>query len=159
MRAEVENLINAVLDEADSIDDLVDAIREQREAMRAGDTESINSLMDEIRDIFFDSQTRENLRNDSAKKLAAKFSCEPKASSLASKMDNEERAKFDGAANRLTQSIFVLKSEMIILEGLIDQNEKYTAMLLSEYRRISAGSPGFPLGGDVAQAGSADFTG
>ena len=32
--------------------------------------------------------------------------------------------------------MFVLKSEMTILSGLIDQNKRYTAMLLSEWRRL-----------------------
>ncbi|MBQ7214699.1 MAG: flagellar export chaperone FlgN [Synergistaceae bacterium] len=151
MRPEVEELIDAVAGEADCIDDLIDAIREQRAAMSERDIDSVNALMDETRDIFFDAQTEENRRSDLAKKLAAKFSCEPTAGSLAAKMHKDERALFDGAADRLTQSIFVLKSEMFILNGLIDQNEKYTSMLLSEFQRLN--------GNKVSQAGSADFRG
>ena len=151
MRPEVEELIDAVTGEADCIDDLIDAIREQRAAMSERDIDSVNALMDETRDIFFDAQTEENRRSDLAKKLAAKFSCEPTAGSLAAKMHKDERALFDGAADRLTQSIFVLKSEMFILNGLIDQNEKYTSMLLSEFQRLN--------GNKVSQAGSADFRG
>ncbi|MBQ7733507.1 MAG: hypothetical protein IJT58_05765, partial [Synergistaceae bacterium] len=128
-----------------------EVIREQREAMRRRDTESVNELMDEARDIFFETQTHDAVRNDSAKKLAAKLMCEPVASSIATKLENDERPRFNGAADRLTQSIFVLKSEMMIISGLIDQNEKFSAMLLSEYRRISAV--------DVAQSGSAEFRG
>lgn len=151
MRAEVEELIDAVTEEADCIDDLIDAIRDQRAAMSERDIDSVNALMDEARDIFFDAQTAETRRDDLAKRLAAKFSCEPKAASLAAKMDNEERANFNGAADRLTQSVFVLKSEMIILSGLIDQNEQYTSMLLSEWRRLN--------GDKISQSGTADFRG
>ncbi len=151
MRAEVEELIDAVTDEADCIDDLIDAIRDQRAAMSERDIDSVNALMDEARDIFFDAQTAETRRDDLAKRLAAKFSCEPKAASLAAKMDNEERANFNGAADRLTQSVFVLKSEMIILSGLIDQNERYTSMLLSEWQRLN--------GDKISQSGTADFRG
>ena len=151
MRAEVEELIDAVAGTADCIDDLIDAIREQRDAMAERDIDSVNALMDETRDIFFETQTQDALRNDLAHKLAAKFSCEPTAGSLASVMDNEERAIFNGAADRLTQSVFVLKSEMIILNGLIDQNEQYTSMLLSEWQRIN--------GDRVSQSGGADFRG
>lgn len=151
MRAEVEELIDAVAEEADCIDDLIDAIRDQRAAMSERDIDSVNALMDEARDIFFDAQTAETRRDDLAKRLAAKFSCEPKAASLAAKMDNEERANFNGAADRLTQSVFVLKSEMIILSGLIDQNERYTSMLLSEWQRLN--------GDKISQSGTADFRG
>ena len=151
MRPDVEELINAVLDEADCIDDLIDAIREQREAMRDRDNDAVNALMNESRDIFFDAQSSEALRSDLARKLAAKYSCEPKASSLASIMTEDEKQKFNGAADRLTQSVFVLKSEMMILTGLIDQHEQYTSMLLSEWRRLN--------GDIVSQSGSADFRG
>ena len=151
MRAEVEELIDAVTEEADCIDDLIDAIREQRLAMSERDIDSVNALMDEARDIFFDAQTAETRRDDLAKKLAAKFSCEPKAGALAAKMDNEEKAIFNGAADRLTQSVFVLKSEMIILNGLIDQNEQYTSMLLSEWQRLN--------GDKLSQSSGTDFRG
>ena len=151
MRAEVEKLINAVLDEADCISDLTGVMREQRDAMRERDTEAVNDLMNETRDISFEVQQYETLRNDLAKKLAAKFSCEPRVSSLASIMSEDERIKFDEAAESLRQSVFALKSEIMILNGLIDQNEKYTSMLLSEWRRLN--------GDTLSQSGSADFRG
>ena len=151
MRSEVNALIQAVNDESDCLDDLIDAIREQREAMRERDTESVNSIMDEIRDIFFDAQTSDAIRNDLSKKTAAFLMCEPKASSLSDRMLNDERMIFNGAVDRLTQSVFVLKSEMMILTGLIEQHEKYTSMLLSEFQRLN--------GDNISQSGSADFRG
>ncbi len=150
MRADVEKLIDSILDEADCIDDLIDVMREQREAMRQRDTEAVNSLMDEARDISFEVQTHENIRSEIAKKLAAAFSCEPKVSSLLSIMQDYEREEFKKAADKLAQSVFLLKSEIMILSGLIDQNEKYTSMLLSEWRRIN---------GDTLSQSAADFRG
>lgn len=151
MRPDVEELIDAVLDEADCIDDLIDAVREQREAMRRRDTESVNALMDETRDLSFEAQSQEKFRSDIAAKFAKKYSCEAYASSMASVMDKDEQDEFNGAVDRLTQSVFVLKSEMMILTGLIDQHEQYTSMLLSEWRRLN--------GDIVSQSGSADFRG
>ena len=150
MRSEVEELIEAIQDEADAIDDLVDVVREQREAMKARDPIEVDDLMKEMREIFFDVQTQESLREDLAKKLAARFGSEPRANSLSALMEEDERALFNGAADRLTQSVFVLKSEMMILNGLVDQNERYTSMLLSEWRRVM---------GDVSQPGGTDFRG
>jgi len=155
MRAEVKELINAVTEEADCIDDLIDVMRDQRAAMSERDIDSVNALMDETRDIFFDTQTYETQRNDLAKKLAAKFSCEPRAASLAAKMENDERAIFNGAVDRLTQSIFVLKGEMLVISGLIDQNEKYTSMLLSEFSRLNGGNTRYT----TTQSSTADFRG
>ncbi len=151
MRDEVKALIDAINEESDYLDELIDAMREQRGAMRDRDTESVNAIMDETRDIFFDAQTADNIRNDLSKRLAAKFMCEPKVSSLAGKMTEDERMIFNGAADRLTQSVFVLKSEMMILTGLIEHHEKYTSMLLSEFQRLN--------GDNISQSGSADFRG
>ena len=150
MRSEVQELIDAVLDEADFLDELVDAVREQREAMKARDATGVDELLKETREIFFDVETQESQRSDLAKKLAARLGGEPRADSLSALMEEDERALFNGAVDRLTQCVFVLKSEMLILSGLIDQNEKYTSMLLSEWRRLM---------GDVSQAGATDFRG
>ena len=151
MRAEVEGLINAVLDEADCIDDMIEAIREQRQAMRERDAEAVNALMNETRNLSFEAQSQEKLRDDLTRKFAEKYSCETNASSLVSVMEEDEKEEFNGAVDKLTQSVFVLKSEMMILTGLIDQHEQYTSMLLSEFRRLN---------GDVmSKSGSADFRG
>ena len=154
MRSEVKALIDAVNHESDCIDDLIYATRDQREAMTERDTESVNSIMNDIRDIFFDAQTADNSRNDLSKRLAAIFMCEPKASSLAGNLTENEKAIFNGAVDRLTQSIFVLKSEMIILNGLIEQNEKYTSMLLSEFQRLNGNQDS-----RFSRSGCADFRG
>ena len=151
MRAGVEKLIDAILDEADCIDDLTDVMREQRDAMRERDTEAVNSLMNETRDISFEVQKNENIRSELAKRLAQSLSCEAKVSSLITVMQDDEREEFKRAADKLAQSVFLLKSEIMILSGLIDQNEKYTSMLLSEWRRIN--------GDTLSQSGSADFRG
>ncbi|MBR4196099.1 MAG: flagellar export chaperone FlgN [Synergistaceae bacterium] len=151
MRPDAEELIDAVLDEADCIDDLIEAVREQREAMRRRDTETVNALMDETRDLSFEAQSQEKQRDDIARRFAEKYSCGTSASSLVSVMDKDEQEEFNGAVDRLTQSVFVLKSEMMILTGLIDQHEQYTSMLLSEWRRLN--------GDIVSQSGSADFRG
>ena len=154
MRDKVKQFIDAVDAEADYIDELIDAMREQRQAMKERDTEAVNEIMDETRDIFFDAQTADTTRNDLSKRLAAEFMCEPKASSLAEKMHEDERIIFNGTVDRLTQSIFVLKSEMMILTGLIEQNEKYTSMLLSEFQRLNGEN-----GHKISSSGGADFRG
>ena len=153
MRDEIKKLVNAISDETGYLNDLKEAMQDQREAMKLRDEDYIKDLMDEIQEIFFNVQTCDNLRSDLAKKLAAKFSCGPKVSELARIMTDDERKIFNGAADVLAQSVFALKSEMIILSGLIDQNEKYTSMLLSECQRIGG------LGKNILQSGSTDFRG
>ena len=140
MRDQVKALIDAVQDEADAIDDLIDVVQEQREALRGDGVEVLQDLMREQREIFFDVQAQESLREELAKELAAELGCEPQAASLSDAFEEDERALFNGVVDRLTQSLFELKSEMVILSGLIDQNERYSSMLLSEWRRLEGGT-------------------
>ena len=140
MRDRVKALIDAVQDEADAIDDLIDVVQEQREALRGDGVEVLQDLMREQREIFFDVQAQESLREELAKELAAELGCEPQAASLSDAFEEDERALFNGVVDRLTQSLFELKSEMVILSGLIDQNERYSSMLLSEWRRLEGGT-------------------
>ena len=140
MRDRVKALIDAIQDEADAIDDLIDVVQEQREALRGDGVEVLQDLMREQREIFFDVQAQESLREELAKELAAELGCEPQAASLSDAFEEDERALFNGVVDRLTQSLFELKSEMVILSGLIDQNERYTSMLLSEWRRLEGGT-------------------
>ncbi len=140
MRDRVKALIDAIQDEADALDDLIDVVQEQREALRGDGVEVLQDLMREQREIFFDVQTQEALRDELAKGLAAELDCEPQASSLSDAFEEDERALFNGVVDRLTQSLFGLKSEMVILSGLIDQNERYASMLLSEWRRLKGGT-------------------
>ena len=140
MRDRVEALIDAIQDEADAIDDLIDVVQEQREALRGDGVEVLQDLMREQREIFFDVQAQESLREELAKELAAELGCEPQAAYLSDALEEDERALFNGVVDRLTQSLFELKSEMVILSGLIDQNERYSSMLLSEWRRLEGGT-------------------
>ena len=140
MRDRVKALIDAIQDEADALDDLIDVVQEQREALRGDGVEVLQDLMREQREIFFDVQAQESLREELTKELAAELGCEPQAASLSDAFEEDERALFNGVVDRLTQSLFELKSEMVILSGLIDQNERYTSMLLSEWRRLEGGT-------------------
>ena len=71
MRDRVEALIDAIQDEADAIDDLIDVVQEQREALRGDGVEVLQDLMREQREIFFDVQAQESLRDELAKGLRA----------------------------------------------------------------------------------------
>ena len=58
----VQALINAMLDEADLIDDLLDAVVEQRESVKSGDYAAMQDLMKRVQDISFRVQAKESQR-------------------------------------------------------------------------------------------------
>jgi hypothetical protein len=145
-----ESLIQVLLEEADVIDELVDAVVEQRESIGTEGHVALQDRMKYIQEIFFDVQAQELRRDRLAKALAEELECEPRLSSLAAVLPETERALFRGAGDRLGHSVFALKSEMTILSGLIAHNERFSAMLLSEWRRLEGG---------FSSSGGLDFRG
>ena len=146
----VQALINAMLDEADLIDDLLDAVIQQRESVKGGDYAALQDLMKRVQDISFRVQAKEGQRARLTESVSKELGCEPHISALSQAVPAEERALFSGAGERLGHSVFELKSEMAILSGLIEHNERFSAMLLSEWRR---------LGADFTHSGGLDFRG
>jgi uncharacterized coiled-coil protein SlyX len=167
----VQVLTDALLEEADLIDELLDAVVEQRDLVKRGDRVALQDLMKRIQDVAFRVQAQEARRARLARELSEALRCEPHFSALVSALaetlsgsaaggrapsenaaaentENEntenivtekEIVFFKGAGERLRHSVFALKSEMTILSGLIEQNERFSAMLLSEWRRLDAG--------------------
>lgn len=146
----VQALIDAMLDEADLIDDLLDVIVEQRESVKNSDHAATHDFMKRVQDVSFRVQTKENQRAGLVESLSKELGCEPNLTALSHVVPEGERALFMGAGERLGHSVFALKSEMVILNGLIEQNERFSAMLLSEWRRLDA---------DFTNSGGMDFRG
>ena len=143
-------LIDAMLDEADLIDDLLGVVVEQRESVKGGNYAVMQDLMKRVQDISFRIQAQEGKRARLTETVSSEFGCEPNLSALSQVVPEEERPLFIGAGERLGHSVFALKSEMAILSGLIEHNERFSAMLLSEWRRLD---------GDFTRSGGLDFRG
>jgi hypothetical protein len=166
----VQALTDALLEEADLIDDLLEAVAEQRDMVKSGNHLALQDLMKRVQSIFFRVQAQEAQRERLAQSMAEELRCEPSFSALAdafssfsrlsgsdadseggatpgSVVSEKEAALFRGAGERLRHSVFALKSEMTILSGLIEQNERFSAMLLSEWRRLDAGFTRMRSGG------------
>ena len=143
-------LTRTLLEEADLIDALLELVVEQREAIKSGNHTGMQDLMKSIQEVFFRIQAQEAHRARVASETAKAWGCEPRLSALLSAAPEEERALFRGAGERLNHTVFSLKAEMAILKNLIEQNESFSAMLLSEWRRLDAG---------FLRAGGLDFRG
>jgi len=146
----VQALIDAMLDEADLIDELLSAVIEQRESIRTGDHMALQELMKRVQNISLRIQAKENQRASLTDSLSKKLECEPYISAIAPVVPEEERVIFTGAGERLGHSVFALKSEMAILSGVIEHNERFSAMLLSEWRRMDS---------EFTHSGGMDFRG
>jgi hypothetical protein len=127
------------MDEADLIDELTSLAAEQRESVKGGNYSAMQDMMKCMQNLSFRIQAQENQRSKIADTVAKELGCKPRLSDLSGAFPDEDRAFFLGVGERLGHSIFSLKAEMAILSGLVEQNERYGAMLLSEWRRLDAG--------------------
>ena len=146
----IEALVRALLGEADAIDDLTRMIVEQREAIKSGNYPAMQEYMKSVQGAFFFVQTEDAARARLSDTLAKDLGCEPCLSSFCTSLSEAEATELQSAGERLSHSVFALKAEMVILSGLIEQNERFGAMLLSEWRRLEGG---------VMRAGGFDFRG
>lgn len=145
-----ESLIHLLMDEANLLDELLGLIVEQRESVKKSDHAAMQDTMKRVQDVFFRIKVQEAQRTKAVESVSAELGCKPTLSALAEAIPAEERALFVGAGERLGHFVFELKSEMAILSGLIEQNERFSAMLLSEWRRLDTG---------FMRAGGLDFRG
>jgi hypothetical protein len=146
VEARVQPLIDTLTEEAGLIDELLAAAAEQREMVKSGDRLALQDMMKRVQGISFRVRAQEAQRARLAQALAEELGCEARFSAIAGALaaagggaSGKEAALFRGAGERLKYSVFALKAEMTILSGLIDQNERFSAMLLSEWRRLDAG--------------------
>lgn len=135
----VPSLIRSILDLADCIDELTEAVLEQRDVVKSGNGALLQGTMKRVQDAFFRVQAQEVQRARHAEAVAGALGCAPELSALSAAVPESERLLFSGAGDRLKHAVFVLKSEMVILQSLIQQNERFSAMLLSEWRRLEGG--------------------
>ena len=144
VQALIQPLIDTLLEEADLIDELLGVAAEQRDMVKSGNRLVLQELMKRVQNLSFRVQAQETQRGRLAQNLAEELRCEPHFSAMAEALSGggaseREAVLFRGAGERLRHSVFALKSEMTVLRGLIDQNERFGAMLLSEWRRLDAG--------------------
>ena len=135
----VQDLIQVLLDEADLVDELMALVAEQRESVKTADHATMQELMKRVQDVSIQIQTQEAQRERLAASVATELGCEPNLTSLKRALSERDRSLLDSAGQRLGHAVFALKAEMIILNSLVEQNERYSAMLLSEWRRLDAG--------------------
>jgi hypothetical protein len=110
----------------------------------------MQDLMKRVQEAFFRVRAQEAQRERAAEDAAGELGCKPVLSAIAEAAPERDRSLLISAGERLGHAVFALKAEMAILNGLIEQNERYTAMLLSEWRRLE---------GAFTRASGLDFRG
>ncbi len=131
--------LNEILEyENECFSDLTDLLKDLCYAFKKRDKNSIDELFKEINDIYFEIQTTERERIETAKIIAAKNGCTPKVTDLQKYMTPLEQNEFNSLTERLSSSIKNVKRQTAIISSIIEQHGIYAAMMLSEWQRLSS---------------------
>ncbi len=130
--------------QAEALRALADVTVQQREALRNGRLELLQDLFRELQKIGFSAEALENQRGKMAGELAAQLGCEPKVSAICERLRGEESVSLKERAAELEMAVRKLQSEMQILAGLVDENQRLGGMMIAEWRRLQGMYPSRP---------------
>jgi len=130
--------------QAEALRALADVTVQQREALRNGRLELLQDLFRELQKIGFSAEALENQRGKMAGELAAQLGCEPKVSAICERLRGEESVSLKERAAVLEMAVRKLQSEMQILAGLVDENQRLGGMMIAEWRRLQGMYPSRP---------------
>ncbi len=79
-----------------------------------------------------------------AAELAGQLACEPKVSAICERLRGDDAASLKETASALELAVRKLQSEMQILAGLVDENQRLGGMMIAEWRRLQGMYPSRP---------------
>ena len=130
--------------QAEALRALADVTVQQREALRNGRLELLQDLFRDLQNLGFSAEALENQRAKMAAELAGQLACEPKVSAICERLRGGESASLKETAAELEMAVRKLQSEMQILAGLVDENQRLGGMMIAEWRRLQGMYPSRP---------------
>ena len=131
----LQELVDAVEREAESINELLSCITQQRDAVVNRDLETIQSLMKLLHSSSLEVYKNEALRDKKAALVASELCCEKRLHDICEAAGEEgEQLRLSG--EKLEKAVKTIGAETKILKRLVEEGQKYNEMMLSEIRRI-----------------------
>ena len=130
--------------QAETLRALADVTVQQREALQNGRLELLQDLFRDLQNLGFSAEALENQRAKMAAELAGQLACEPKVSAICERLRGEESVSLKETASALEFAVRKLRSEMQILAGLVDENQRLGGMMIAEWRRLQGMYPSRP---------------
>lgn len=130
--------------QADTLRALAEVTVQQREALQNGRLELLQDLFRELQNLGFSAEALENQRQKMAAELAGQLGCEPKISAICERLKGDDSLSLKEKAAELELSVKKVQSEMQILSGLVDENQRLGGMMIAEWRRLQGMYPSRP---------------
>lgn len=142
-------LLQTLRRQTEAIRQVVDLVRQQREALKEGRLDLLNDLLRSTDRAQREAAAAESLRQVSVQKLSAEQDCEPTLDALVARMGEDEAREVqeEGAALRLV--VAEAQDEMHTLSTLVEEHKALNEMMLGEWRRLGGGGtlPGLDMKG------------
>lgn len=142
------SLGEALAKQAEILRTLGKVVVRQREALKEGRLELLQDLFREQQAAGFAAEAAEERRRRNAAELAKTLGCEPKITSICSRLPDHEAHPLKKQADELLQEVKVLQSEMYILSSLVEENQRLNGMMAAEWRRLEGMYPSSRSGVD-----------
>ncbi len=140
-------LLQTLRRQTEAIRQVVDLVRQQREALKEGRLELLNDLLRSTDKAQREAAAAESLRKTSVQKLAAERDCEPTLDALVAQMPEVDAQDIQEAGTALRQVVSEAQDEMNTLSTLVEEYKALNEMMLGEWRRLGGG--GMPPGLDM----------
>jgi hypothetical protein len=146
--ASPSSLGDALTKQAEILRTLGEVTVRQREALKEGRLELLQDLFREQQAAGFAAEAAEERRRRNAADLAATLGCEPRVSSICSRLSDNEAYQLKQKADDVLRQVKVLQSEMYILSSLVEENQRLNGMMAAEWRRLEGMYPSSRSGVD-----------
>lgn len=141
--AAASELVAALRKQDEIMNELLDILVRQRDALRSARFGELQGLMSEMRHVSVRSQAIETKRARVAAELSRELQCEPVVSRIAAELPAEEASPLLDAARVLMKTVESLKVEMAVLPRLMEEAHALNEMLIAEWRKLGEKSVGF----------------
>ncbi|ACZ18900.1 hypothetical protein Taci_0664 [Thermanaerovibrio acidaminovorans DSM 6589] len=132
----VPELIKTLEMQDEVLGQLGDLLVKQREALKDGRLQVLQDLFKEMQFVSVKAQALETKRSRLSSALAAQMGCEPVLSQLSDVVGGEEGERLRAAGDAVLKRVGFLRSEMRLMELLMDEAKVLNEMLINEWRRM-----------------------
>jgi Xaa-Pro aminopeptidase len=129
-------IVGVIERQTEAIHRVLSVVVKQREALKEGGLELLKDLLRDMDQAHQEAITAESMRLQVVNKIAENRNCSPTLNELAASGTPEESEAMLKAGKALSAAVESARSEMALLNSLVEENRALNDMLIDEWRRL-----------------------
>ncbi|MCF4113052.1 MULTISPECIES: flagellar export chaperone FlgN [Dethiosulfovibrio] len=129
-------IVGVIERQTEAIHRVLSVVVKQREALKEGRLELLKDLLKDMDQAHQEAITAESMRTQVVNKIAESRKCSPTLNELAASGTPEESEAMLKAGKGLRVAVESARSEMALLNSLVEENKALNDMLIDEWRRL-----------------------